>query len=239
MSLIEENVAFLERSHAAAPSVHDPGIAQAHGTADFGLTQALTGAPCLVRRWDAARDQENRAILTGAIDARRLGLRGRLTAEPLRDAARAYLREPRPDDDWFEPASTDLTEIRDHEAATAPLLTITSPYRRHVHGYAVADYLLQHEIRARRAEAVPAYAWQALAEHVNTADDLVQLADSAQDPHSMSPYRTAPAVPCRRGEQAVTSPDPVALSLMVATFRLSRLAMRRVGEVLSARRIIG
>ena len=47
-------------------------------------------------------------------------------------------------------------------------------------GYTVADYLLQHATRERRAARVPANAWDAMLSHVRDRGDAARLADSAE-----------------------------------------------------------
>ena len=142
---------------------------------DFGVTEVLAGAPELIRRFEQATPTQ-RAILNAAIDARRLGLQGPLTAQNLSALARASMTDPHAGQALFARAMDELTEKR---RATAPLI----PVRRRdgqALGYTVADYLLQRATAERRAVPVNARMWDALiAVPELDASDTFRLGSSA------------------------------------------------------------
>ena len=49
-----------------------------------------------------------------------------------------------------------------------------------IDGYIVADYLLQHAMRARRTAQVPASTWDAVLSHIRNPADADRLAGSAE-----------------------------------------------------------
>ena len=142
---------------------------------DFGVTEVLAGAPELIRRFEQATPTQ-RAILNAAIDARRLGLQGPLTAQNLSALARASMTDPHAGQALFARAMDELTEKR---RATAPLI----PVRRRdgqALGYTVADYLLQRATAERRAVPVNARMWDALIACELDASDTFRLGSSVE-----------------------------------------------------------
>lgn len=169
-----------ERATARDLAVRDPRIAAALADRHYNVTEALAGAPELIARYERGTN-EQRAILHAAADARRVGIQGPLSEDLLRAAGRAYLTTVHPDDVWFQTALRELTRHeRAQDRATAPLLPLAGPDHRSIVGYGVADYLLQQLTRHRRAEPLPALAWQAVGEHTHAHEDLVRLADNAE-----------------------------------------------------------
>ena len=149
---------------------------------DYGLTQTLAAAPQLVARWEDARTAFPYAwaVLTAALDAARLGARVPLTAGFLRAAAPGYCtsaQQAEAPDNWFEQALAYATE-KLHGAAAA--LAPAGAGMGQIAGYTVADYLIQHATRQRRAARVPASTWDALLSHIRDPADAARLARSAE-----------------------------------------------------------
>jgi hypothetical protein len=170
-----ESFSNREREAAAKLASADPRLAQALADRDYNVTEVLAGAPQLDRRYKQA-DEEQKAVLNAAIDARRVGIQAPLTDRLLGAAARGYLTTVHSDDSWFLPA---LTEVTRQELATAPLIPVLTADRRSVAGYTVADYLLQRLTRERRSRRLSAVTWQAFCDHTQDRDDMMRLADSA------------------------------------------------------------
>lgn len=168
---------FSARERAAAEALRDidPRLATAVADPDYNVTEALAGAPELIRRYQQA-SEEQRAVLCAAVDAVRAGIRGPLTADLLRAAGRTYLTSAHPDASWFPPALDELT--RD-ERSTAALITVLSADRRTVVSYTVCDYLLQYAGRERRTVRLREACWEALLRHASSPDELARLADGA------------------------------------------------------------
>jgi hypothetical protein len=168
---------FSNAEHAAAARLarRDPRLDQALADRRFGVTEALAGAPHLMYRYEQLT-AEQQAVLHAAIDARRLGIHSPLTRELLSVAARGYLTRVHTDNTWFEASIVELTRI---ELATAPLLEVANPDHSMVLGYDVADYLFQQVKAQRRAQRVPAVAWQAFLAHTHGPADIAGLADAA------------------------------------------------------------
>jgi len=165
-----------ERKMAALLASEDPRLADAVAVQDFGITEVLSGAPELIRRYERA-NADQRALLLGAIDARRLGLQSALTESLLLALGLAYLDYRPTDTGWFEAA---LDELKRTSLATAPLVQVAHPDAR-MAGYTVADYLLQHAIAERRNEKVAAPVWEALVEGGTEAADAYRLGLSAEN----------------------------------------------------------
>ncbi len=170
-----------EREAAAQLASKDPRLATALADRDYNVTEVLAGAPQLVARYKRATE-EQRAVLNAAIDARRLGVQAMLTDTLLCAAARGYLSTLHPDDTWFPPALTELTQRdRRQDHATAPLIEVLNEKKSEILGYAVADYLFQHVSRERRYIRVPASTWEAILGHLRDPADAARLASSAAD----------------------------------------------------------
>ena len=59
----------------------DGRISEALDNADAGVTQVLAAGPELVRWWEQAANSYGQAVITAAIDARRLGVETPVTCE--------------------------------------------------------------------------------------------------------------------------------------------------------------
>ncbi|MFD7656804.1 hypothetical protein ACFV4N_22775 [Actinosynnema sp. NPDC059797] len=168
----------------------DPRLAWAVKHAESGrITQYLAGAPELLQRYRIATPA-TKAVISAAMDARRLGHRNALPLALLREAAPAYLsatERDQLDDGWLDRALTD---------ASAPCRGVLGPVTRvrpdlnhrvpaqHAHSaddgqaYRLADYLDQHGRHSRTHLIPPVGFWVAAAANAHPAD-LRVLAESA------------------------------------------------------------
>ena len=161
----------------------DRRIRTALDAADAGLTQVLAAGPELIRWWehaDGVRPPQcyGKAVITAALDARRVGATTPLTREFLTMAAPAYLssaQQATAKPDWFEQA-IDYATTSLHGAAAC--LTPVAAGMGEITGWVTADYLHQHALKARRTEPVPDQVWQALTAHHHPAD-AARLAEHA------------------------------------------------------------
>jgi hypothetical protein len=158
----------------------DQRIRTALDTPDAGFTQVLAAGPELVRWWENAPDEQcyGKAVITAALDARRVGAHAPLSRDLLAAAAPAYLTSTQQavaPADWLDRALTyALTPLN---GATATLCQVAAGMG-HIAGYTVADYLYQHARRVRRSTPLPDVAWRALVEH-HRPDDTLTLAEGA------------------------------------------------------------
>jgi hypothetical protein len=171
-----------EQDRARAAALRDPRLRVALKAAGYGLTQTLAAAPQLAACWEDAQTASPYAwaMLTAALDAARLGARAPLSAEFLRTAVPDYCtsqQQAEAPEDWFEQALTYATR-KLHGAAAA--LSPAGADMGEVAGYTVADYLIQHASRERRAARVPASTWDALLRHIHDPVDTARLARSAE-----------------------------------------------------------
>lgn len=150
------------------------------------VIQTIAGGPALVERYrhpDSADDRYATAILSAALDARRLGYQGLLTGALLADAAEGYLAaEDQVDvpEDWFG-RGLDRAARGDSHGITALIPKRVSPGPGPAEGYDLHDYVDQQGRAARRSTPAPASLWQALVDHAEEHDDRARLATSAYD----------------------------------------------------------
>ncbi len=163
------------------------------GTADRGrVVQHLSGGPALLAVYDQGPGHTftpvEHALITAAIDARRLGHRAPLPAALLAQAADADLdpRERPTDPDWAQAALTALCTGRRPSGARTDIRHTLTALHPHVPradaevGYEPADYLDQH-LRRRRADQLGSPAlWQALLDHAHDPESLYSLAQAAE-----------------------------------------------------------
>jgi TPR repeat protein len=170
----------LEAVKAAAKA--DPRLAEAARQADDGrITQFLAGAPALMDRYRNA-PAAARALIDGAVDARRLDHGLYLPRSLLEAAAPAYLTDQEWDElgpNWLEQALAycavpcrgargPLTLVRPRPGQPAP----AQPH------YRLADYLEQTGRAMRRSVLAPAGMWDALVKQASERD-LPQIAQEA------------------------------------------------------------
>ncbi|MGW5557625.1 hypothetical protein ACWER9_10430 [Micromonospora sp. NPDC003944] len=169
-----------EYRRAQELAVADGRILEALDNADAGVIQVLAAGPELVRWWEQAANAYGQAVITAAIDARRLGVETPVTRELLADAVPGYLtavqRATAPND-WLQCAlDYAATPLRGAASALSP---VDDGTMGGIAGYISADYLLQRGRHTRRTVCPPASAWQALVDHVDEHDALEELAASA------------------------------------------------------------
>ncbi|MEV8325000.1 hypothetical protein [Kitasatospora sp. NPDC056731] len=165
----------------------DGSLAVAARTAPDGfVTQTLAGGPALVQWYeqaDGVPDCYGKAVVTAAMDARRLGHTSPLPLALLEAAAPGYLTDAQraaAPADWFETALVFArTRIKDVVAALGDVAQD--------HGMGarpgvcrLADYLDHYARTARHASFPPASFWHAVERHAATAADLYELACSAE-----------------------------------------------------------
>ncbi|MEV4942881.1 hypothetical protein [Streptomyces zaomyceticus] len=170
----------------AAAAARDPRLAAAVRAAGPGhrVLQHLTGGPELVRHWEMGSGQwftaPEHAVLTAAVEARRLGHTGAVPARLLKEAAEGFMdamARAAAGKEWFPEAISALTA-----ATGGPVPLIAERYARDVgdpDSYRPDDYLEQHVRRVRAHLVPPARFWRA-AEYARTADDLYALAGAAE-----------------------------------------------------------
>jgi hypothetical protein len=172
-----------EQRRAAELAVTDGRLRAGLAAADPGLIQVLAAGPALVRWWEQSPDPYGKAVITAAADARRLGCRSPLTPAFLAAAVSGYLTPAQwatAPANWLDTGLTyALTPLHGAAATLTPVPTKDGLPGR-VAGYAIADYLLQHARRTRRAVCLPAACWQALVDHVHDRDDMRRLAKAAE-----------------------------------------------------------
>jgi TPR repeat protein len=172
-----------ERDELERCARRDPRLALALRTAGPGLeiTQVLSGGPQLLRRYtDHQLEPHAHAIISVAMDARRLGLENPVTAEVLRCAAEGYLndRSRVVADGWFSAALAEATRRHHGVAALTPVRS--RPGLGAADGYVLHDFLDYHARDARANQRPPASLWSALADHHRAAlEDLTRLAAEA------------------------------------------------------------
>ncbi|EFC83288.1 TIR domain-containing protein [Parafrankia sp. EUN1f] len=175
---IPEDLSEAERARAEARAKKDPRLRLALNSEDQGVIQVIAAGPDLVRRWDQAPNPYGKAIITAAVDVRRLGARTPPSRALLEALAPAYLKPTElalASPDWFEQAVQYATaQVRRAAAALAPV----GERIGHTAGYIVADYLYQYASRLRRSETLSDAAWQTIATY-HDPSDTHRLAEAA------------------------------------------------------------
>ncbi|WP_328451969.1 hypothetical protein [Amycolatopsis sp. NBC_00438] len=167
-----------ERRRAEDLASTDHRIRVALDTPDAGFTQVMAAGPGLIRHWTHAPAYA-KAVITAALDARRVGAHAPLTHDYLADAAPSYLNEREvatAPPDWLEHALDYATRLL--HGATAALTPVAAGMGT-IAGYQVADYLHQHALQLRRREHLPDAAWHALIRH-HHPDDTARISDNAE-----------------------------------------------------------
>ncbi|MEU1405939.1 hypothetical protein ABZ471_26895 [Streptomyces sp. NPDC005728] len=191
----------LGRARKAA--AHDPRLRAALAAAGepARVIQQLTGGPELVRRYEMgpgnAFSEIEHAIVTAAVDARRLGHAAALSPELLAAAVVGYLPSTARvtgDSEWFAAAVQALSSA-DSGRLPALVPDRVAPGVGAADGYHPADYLDQSVRRARAHLAPPAELWEAAEAHGRTADDLYAMGGEAsvrcRHGHALRLYRRA------------------------------------------------
>lgn len=178
---VEVAEAFTTSDITAAMSCNDRRLVDAVANArDKQVVQYLAGAPALLERYRTAPPAAA-ALITAAMDARRLGHGLLLSSGLLEKAAPGYLSDAqwnRLGDDWFRTALDDCLLLC--RGGSSPIVRMRPrPDRPARDAYRLEDYLEQTGNLHRRARAVPLSLWEALLDHAQ-ADDLPKLGGAAQ-----------------------------------------------------------
>ncbi|MGW4984686.1 hypothetical protein [Streptomyces mirabilis] len=162
----------------------DASLAKALATAyePGSICQTLAAGPDLLDHWRNATNVYGKALITAAIDARRLGHGLPLSAALLRDATPGYLsptQRAHADDDWFEQAIA--YALHPVMQVTSALKLIPSPSGMGAvpDVYDLADYLEQTVERNRFL--VPTSFWDSAVAHETGPQALRALAENAKD----------------------------------------------------------
>ncbi|MEU1789175.1 hypothetical protein ABZ553_25560 [Streptomyces sparsogenes] len=150
------------------------------------ITQTLAAGPQLVDHYEQAvppHGPYGKAIITAAMDARRLGHASPLPAALLRAAAPGYLTEEQraaAPETWFTDAlAYARSKVKGVAAALGPVAdpngmgALPDVYR-------LADYLDHHARATRHSQFPPASFWTAVECHAASAAELIPLADHAK-----------------------------------------------------------
>ncbi|WP_274031071.1 helix-turn-helix domain-containing protein [Streptomyces sp. MMBL 11-1] len=171
-------------------AARDPRLSIAYETAgqQWRITQVLSGGRQLVSRYERGDDRHGTAVISVAMDARRLGVHGPYTPAFLRTAVDGYL----PDGslrvggkDWFEHA---LSYASEEVNGVAPLTPVRhTPGIGEAEGYVLHEYLAQHGERTRQHLRIPASLWSALSseDNVGFAPGSIDLTAHVNDPETL------------------------------------------------------
>jgi tetratricopeptide (TPR) repeat protein len=175
----------------------DQRLAVASNTAHGGrVIQVLAGGVALANQYAHPTDPYGHALLSAAIDARRLGYRSLLPEVYLRDAAPGYLS---PQDRGTEAAQTGqwFADALTYAQGLAYGVAALTPERARAgmgapDGFQLHDYLDQHGSLRRRSEPIPATTWDSLTRHTTSMDDrcrvIEQAAERGQFRHAYALY---------------------------------------------------
>jgi hypothetical protein len=170
-----------ERRRAEAFAADDERVRVALDATEFGFAQVLGAARELAHWWEQAPDEDchGKALITAAIDARRVGISTPVTEECLREAAHGYLlprQQARAPRDWFaQGMAYATTQLLGATSALVP----TATQMADTIGYNAADFLQQYGMRRLRTEPIPQAAWRAIVAH-HHPNDIYRLATSAR-----------------------------------------------------------
>jgi tetratricopeptide (TPR) repeat protein len=191
----------------------DPRLAAAAEAArsDGKVIQVLAGGPELVQRYEHPADADDRygkAVVTAAMDIRRLGHESPIGRALLEEVAPVSLDPPDRADapvGWFDTGLADATDkMYGISALTARR---DQPDAGPADGYVLHDYLDQYARATRRGVLVPAAVWDALVERTARPADRTRLAQEAQ---RRGLYRYAVAL----AKPAAVAGDSTAMQLM-------------------------
>ncbi|MFD8512888.1 hypothetical protein ACFV27_17665 [Streptomyces antimycoticus] len=166
---------------AKAASV-DPRVDYAMRHAEQGqVTQYLAGAPALLERYVNAPSAA-RAVISAAMDIRRLGHEVSIPYSLIEDSAEGYLTDQQWDqlpDNWLEDALSYATQsIRGARGPLSRIRPRRGEPRPSEPSYRLADYLDQYGREARGDGDLPVGLWESLLVHAD-AVSCVRLAEAA------------------------------------------------------------
>ena len=178
---VEVAEAFTTSDITAAKNSDDRRLVDAVANArDMQVVQYLAGAPALLERYRTAPPGAA-ALITAAMDARRVGHGLLLSSGLLERAAPGYLTDAqwnRLGDDWFRQALDDCLLLC--RGGSSPIVRMRPrPERPARDTYRLEDYLEQTANLRRRVKAVPASLWDALLDNA-PAEDLPNIGAAAQ-----------------------------------------------------------
>ncbi len=176
-----------ERVRAAevAAASSDQRLVSALADDRFGVTQNIAGAPQLAEHWRRADviHPAGAALLTAAIDIRRLGIRQPLTSKMLQTIIPFYLNSAHHDGSARQSFRDALRYARRPLVGGVRALTrLPGPRSGKSTAYEVHDYLLQTGVTDRRSAPVPSEALDILVSRITDLDELARFvlaADSA------------------------------------------------------------
>ncbi|WP_144118301.1 hypothetical protein [Catellatospora sichuanensis] len=160
----------------------DQRIRAALDDADAGFTQVMAAGPALIRHWEQAPTNQcyGKAVITAALDARRVGAEQSVTRSFLEAVAPAYLtpaQQATATRDWLDQALTYATKTLHGAAST--LSPLPAGMGR-IAGYSTADYLYQHFLRIRRTIHPADQVWRALVDNHHPDDTLPLISNAIQ-----------------------------------------------------------
>ncbi len=166
----------------------DRSVATAIRTSIGGrITQTLAAGPQLIDRYEQATGPHGpygRAVITAAMDARRLGHTSPLPARLLRAAAPGYLTEEQraaaDPDTWFDHAVHYAREKVMGVAGSLEPVADPDGMGALPDVYRVSDYLDHHARTVRRDRVPPDFFWTAVHHHAASPADLYELAHAAR-----------------------------------------------------------
>jgi hypothetical protein len=167
-------------------------MALAAGGADGDVIQHLTGGPELLHAYTSGGlfNRVEHALITAALDARRLGHQGAIPVTLLATAADGYLspRQRPGHPNWATLAVTALTTGKRRDGTRTGIRNALSALKAvRVRsgdvetGYEPDDYIDQHTRPLRYACLGTRQLWDALAEHTSNPDDLNALGNAASN----------------------------------------------------------
>lgn len=170
-------------SHLHRLCERDARLAAARAAAgdDQTIIQVLAGGLELVTRYEHGTDPYRKAVITAAMDIRRLGYRSVIPFGLLSEAAAGYLTDAQragPREGWFGHALGDATQKVKGVAALHAVRI--RPGVGDADGCQLADYLDQHARLTRADKLVPAAVWDALVTYAADPDDLRRLSRAAE-----------------------------------------------------------
>ena len=199
----------------------DPRLATAIQDSHYGLTEVLAAAPQLVDRFEHAADSYAKAIMTAAIDFRRLGYNATIYGRVAPDG-RGGLSH-RTADCQRTPRLVHHRHRLRHPTparATSSLIPVPGTSMGTIIGYTIADYLLQHGQATRRDIPPPAAIWNAAARHIT--DLTVRLA-LAREAYRQELFQHAELL----ATPAALSGNPMAMTILARS-------LQHVGQVKQA-----
>jgi TPR repeat protein len=189
-----------ELGHAAEEDAR-LAAAQRAGGGELHITQVLAGGVLLLDRYLHPPGIYSWAVVTAAMDARRMGHWDALPAAMLEKAVPGYLTgsQRAAPLNWFDAALAKAAEVVRGVRALTP--TRGQPGIGGPDGYILHDYLDEHARTTREVVGPPASLWDALLAHTASPADLTRVAAEAKD---RGLYRYAVLTAARAAETADT-----------------------------------